>query len=58
MNFQINKISESLFALMSEQGHVLAHFTSLIDALSFCEQWYTANSNERRDSMSIAHKAA
>ncbi len=58
MNFQINKISASLFALMTEQGHVLAHFTSLVEALSFCEQWYLENTNERRDSMSISHKAA
>ena len=58
MNFQIKKISEHSVALMTEQGHVLAYFNTMVDALSFCEQWYLANTNERRDSMAITHKAA
>ena len=58
MNFQIKRISDCSVALMTEQGHVLAYFTTVTEALVFCEQWYQANENERCNSMAISHKVA
>jgi hypothetical protein len=43
MKFYIKETSDHTATLMTEAGHVLAYFPSVIDALAACDQWYRVN---------------
>ena len=46
MKFYINELNDYTVTLMTEAGHVLAYFPSILDALTACEEWYLANQQE------------
>ena len=43
MKFYIKQMNDHTVTLMTEAGHVLAYFPSVIEALSACDEWYTVN---------------
>ena len=43
MKFYIKEMNDYTVTLMTEAGHVLAYFPSVIEALSACEEWYMVN---------------
>ena len=43
MRFYIKQMNDHTVTLMTEAGHVLAYFPSVIDALVACDEWYMVN---------------
>ncbi|VAW63291.1 hypothetical protein MNBD_GAMMA09-520 [hydrothermal vent metagenome] len=56
MKFFIRVWSENTIVLMTESGHVLSYFTTVKDALSACEEWYSCNAQERRHEVQVHYK--
>lgn len=46
MKFYINEMNDTTVTLMTDTGHVLAYFSTILDALKACEEWYLANKSE------------
>ncbi|MDH5472104.1 MAG: hypothetical protein OEY87_04195 [Gammaproteobacteria bacterium] len=45
MKFYIKEINDHTVTLMTEAGHVLAYFPTVIEALNACDEWYMVNHN-------------
>ena len=48
MKFHIKKLNDNTITLMTESGYVLAYFSSVLEALSVCDEWYFANDREHK----------
>lgn len=46
MKFYIHEMNDQTVTLMTQEGHVLAYFPSILDALTACEEWFMANRTE------------
>ena len=43
MKFYIKQMNDHTVTLMTEAGHVLAYFPSVVEALAACDEWYMVN---------------
>lgn len=55
MRFFIREWNESTIVLMTEMGHVLAYFSSTLEALKACEEWYKFNDVEQKQSVTVQY---
>jgi len=55
MKFIVREWSEDTIVLMTEMGHVLAYFSSTIEALKACDEWYNYNSVEKKQEVIIQY---
>ncbi len=53
MKFYIKEWNDQTVSLMTEQGNVLAYFSSISEALAACNEWYMYNNNEPRHEVKI-----
>lgn len=56
MKFYIREWSEHTIVLMTENGHVLAYFKSIAEALEACSEWYDRNDKENRYEVKIQYR--
>lgn len=55
MKFFIREWNESTIVLMTEMGHVLAYFSSTIEALKACDEWYKMNGVEEKPPVTVQY---
>ena len=55
MNFFVREWSEDTVVLMTEMGHVLAYFSSTIEALKACDEWYKFNDTEKKQEVTVEY---
>ena len=55
MKFFVREWSEGTIVLMTEMGHVLAYFSSTIEALKACDEWYKYNSIEKKQEVTVQY---
>lgn len=55
MKFFIREWNVDTIVLMTEMGHVLAYFSSTIEALQACDEWYKLNGVEHRQSVTVEY---
>lgn len=55
MKFFVREWSEDTIVLMTEMGHVLAYFSSTIEALKACDEWYKFNGDEQKQEVIVQY---
>jgi hypothetical protein len=55
MKFFVREWSEGTIVLMTEMGHVLAYFSSTIEALKACDEWYKYNGIEKKQDVTVQY---
>jgi len=55
MKFFVREWSEDTIVLMTEMGHVLAYFSSTIEALKAYDEWYSYNGIEKKQDVTVQY---
>ena len=56
MKFFIREWSKNTVVLMTEGGHVLSYFSSVVEALDACSEWYDINQSEEKYEVMVQYR--